>query len=44
MAVGVLVALKVGWWGSGKNDDGGKMRYIYNVRARGIFRLWSGSF
>ena len=43
MAVGALVALQVGWV-SGKKDDDGKMMYIYNVRARGIFRLWGGGF
>ena len=36
--------VSLGGWGSGKKDDDGKMRNIYNVRARGIFRLWGGGF
>ena len=40
MAVGALVALMVGWVGSGKDDDDGKMMYIFNVRVRGIFGCW----
>ena len=39
-----LLLCKWGGWGSGKKDDDGKMRNIYNVRAREIFRLWGGGF
>ena len=31
-----LLLCKWGGWGSGKKDDDGKMRNIYNVRARGF--------